>query len=92
VDADRRPLGWMSERDMARETVPERPDTAARPRLELEDLLRDALSHLLQSDSQYGPVVDGRGRVVGVLSVEIVSEFLGSRDAMLHVTSPAERV
>jgi osmoprotectant transport system ATP-binding protein len=92
VDADGRPLGWMSERDMARATVPERPDTAARPRLELEDLLRDALSHLLQSDSQYGPVVDGHGRVVGVLSVEIVSEFLGSRDAMLHVTSPAERV
>jgi hypothetical protein len=29
---------------------------------------------------------------VGVLSVEIVSEFLSSPDATLHATSPAERV
>ncbi len=36
VDGERRPLGWLSERDLAAETVPARPDsplgTAARPR------------------------------------------------------------
>ena len=84
VDADGRPRGWMSERDLARDTIPARPDTSADPVLDLEDVLRDALSDLLQSDSQYGPVVDGRGRVVGVLSVEIVSEFLHSPLAAAH--------
>ncbi len=92
VDADGRPRGWMSERDLALDTVPEQPDAAPRPILELEDVLRDALSDLLQSDTQYGPVVDGHGRVVGVLSVEIVSEFLNSPEATLHVTPAAERV
>jgi len=92
VDAEGRPRGWMSERDLLREQVPARPDTSPDPILELEDVLRDALSDLLQSDTQYGPVVDGRGRVVGVLSVEIVSEFLNSPQATMHLTALAERV
>ena len=87
IDGEGRPLGWMSERDLDRDTVPQQPDTSPHPVLELEDVLRDALSDLLQSDTQYGPVVDGRGRVVGVLSVEIVSEFLTSPQATMHVTT-----
>ncbi len=87
TDDEGRPLGWLSRRDLERETVPDRPDTSPRPILEMEDVLRDALSDLLQSDTQYGPVVDGRGRVVGVLSVEIVSEFLTSPRATMHVTA-----
>ena len=92
VDDAGRPLGWMSERDMARETVPQQPDTSPKPILEREEVLRDALSDLLRSDTQYGPVVDGRGAVVGVLSVEIISEFLSSPEATVHVTTPADRV
>jgi len=92
VDEQGRPLGWLSERDLAGETVPPTPDAAAYPILELEDVLRDALSDLLQSETQYGPVVDGQGRVVGVLSVEIVSEFLISEDAKEVATDVAERV
>jgi osmoprotectant transport system ATP-binding protein len=92
VDEQGRPLGWLSERDLAAETVPARPDAAPYPVIELDDVLRDALSHLLQSESQYGPVVDGQGRVAGVLSVEIVSEFLASDDAKEIATDPAERV
>jgi osmoprotectant transport system ATP-binding protein len=91
VDAASRPLGWMSARDLARETVPERPDTSPEPILELEEVLRDALSDLLRSDTQYGPVVDGSGVVVGVLSVEIISEFLSSPEATMHHTPAAER-
>ena len=41
--------------------------------------MRDALSDLLQAESRYAPVVDGDGRIAGVLSVEIISEFLTSR-------------
>jgi osmoprotectant transport system ATP-binding protein len=91
VDAAGRPLGWMSTRDLAGETVPERPDTSPEPILELEEVLRDALSDLLRSDTQYGPVVDGSGAVVGVLSVEIISEFLSSPEATMHHTPAAER-
>jgi osmoprotectant transport system ATP-binding protein len=92
IDEEGRPLGWLSERDLAGETVPSKPDAAPYPVIELDDVLRDALSHLLQSETQYGPVVDGQGRVAGVLSVEIVSEFLASDDAKEIATDPAERV
>jgi hypothetical protein len=92
VDDDQRPLGWLSERDLQLETVPERPDSSPEPILDLEDVLRDALSNLLRSDTQYGPVVDERGRVAGVLSVEIISHFLSSARAAKLATGPAERV
>ena len=92
VDEQGRPLGWLSERDLAAATVTATPDAAPYPIIELDDVLRDALSDLLQSETQYGPVVDGRGRMAGVLSVEIVSEFLTSDDAREIATDPAERV
>ena len=43
--------------------------------------MRDALSDVLQAESQYAPVVDGEGRIAGVLSVEIIQEFLSSPEA-----------
>jgi osmoprotectant transport system ATP-binding protein len=44
--------------------------------LERDDILRDALSDLLAEEAQYGPVVDERGAVTGVLSIEILSHVL----------------
>ena len=44
--------------------------------LELDDVLRDALSDLLADETQYGPVVDERGEVAGVLSIEILAHAL----------------
>jgi CBS domain-containing protein len=61
--------------------VPAHPDTSPDPVLELETVLRDALSELLQAETHYGPVVDGRGALTGVLSIEIVSDFLSSEAA-----------
>ncbi|MEA2347785.1 MAG: osmoprotectant transport system ATP-binding protein [Thermoleophilaceae bacterium] len=91
VDEQGRPLGWMSERDLAGELVPERPGTTATPRIDQDDVLRDALSDLLQSETRYGPVLDAEGRVVGVLSVELVSEFLTSGDAVtLEAAEPVD--
>jgi osmoprotectant transport system ATP-binding protein len=92
IDAEGRPLGWLSERDLAGETVPPEPGTAPEPILELEDVLRDALSDLLRHDTQYGPVIDENGRIAGVLSVEIISHFLSSNRAAELATGPAERV
>jgi osmoprotectant transport system ATP-binding protein len=91
VDEEGRPLGWMSERDLALETVPTRPDSVPEPLVEVDYVLRDALSDLLQSDTQYGPVVDEHGRVVGVLSVEIISHFLSSPEAIEQTSDPAAR-
>jgi osmoprotectant transport system ATP-binding protein len=80
IDSDGKPLGWLSERDLAAERVPERADTAATPVLDQDSVLRSALAELLEEDTQYGPVVDARGRVIGVLSVELIAQFLASKD------------
>jgi osmoprotectant transport system ATP-binding protein len=91
VDGERRPLGWLSERDLAADTVPARPDSPLGPTLELDDVMRDALADILQSGSQYAAVTDGRGGIAGVLSVEIISEFLGSPEAKTDEHGAAER-
>ena len=91
VDGERRPLGWLTERDLAADVVPRQAGSPPGPVLEREDVMRDALADLLQGESQYAPVVDHRGRVAGVLSVEIISEFLGSPEARSDEHSAVER-
>jgi osmoprotectant transport system ATP-binding protein len=81
VDAQRRPLGWLSNRDLAGDTVPSQPDSPLGPVLDRDDILRDALADLLQGEAQYAPVTDHRGGIDGVLSIEIIAEFLGSPEA-----------
>ena len=54
VDESGRPLGWLSERGLQGERVVEltsRSETV----IELDDILRDALSDLLAEEAQYGP-------------------------------------
>ncbi|HET8566745.1 MAG TPA: ABC transporter ATP-binding protein [Solirubrobacterales bacterium] len=91
VDSERRPLGWLSERDLSGEVVPRQADSPLGPVLERYDVMRDALADLLQAESQYAPVVDHQGRIAGVLSVEIISEFLASPKAKTDEYSAAER-
>ena len=76
VDDDGRPLGWLSERGLQGERVREDFRSPAEPVVELDDILRDALSDLLSADTQYGPVVDADGCVAGVLSMEVLSHAL----------------
>jgi osmoprotectant transport system ATP-binding protein len=91
IDPERRPVGWLSDEDLARETVPAKPDTSPEPILEVDDVMRDALADLLQAETRYAPVVDAEGRLAGVLSVEIISEFLTSPDALIEEHAAAER-
>jgi osmoprotectant transport system ATP-binding protein len=91
VDSERRPLGWLSERDLATDVVPSRPDSLPGPILERDDVMRDALADLLQGEAQYAPVIDHQGRIAGVLSVEIISEFLASPDAKSDEHPAVER-
>ncbi len=76
VDADGRPLGWLSERALSGERVEQDLRSPAEPTVDLDDVLRDALADLLQHETQYGPVVDERGAVAGVLSVEAIGHAL----------------
>jgi osmoprotectant transport system ATP-binding protein len=76
VDDQGRPLGWLSERALDGEQVTDELRSRANPVLEMEDVLRDALSDLLAEEAQYGPVIDERGAVAGVLSIEILSHAL----------------
>jgi osmoprotectant transport system ATP-binding protein len=91
VDSERRPIGWLSDSDLRAETVPQKPDTGPEPILDLDDVMRDALADLLQSETQYAPVTDAAGRIAGVLSVEIISEFLVSPEATVEEHAAVER-
>jgi osmoprotectant transport system ATP-binding protein len=91
VDGERRPLGWLSGRDLAADVVPAQPDSPLGPLVERDDVMRDALADLLQGEAQYAAVVDAEGRIAGVLSVEIISEFLGSPQAKREEHSAVER-
>jgi osmoprotectant transport system ATP-binding protein len=75
VDDEGRPVAWLDQDDLRGEYIEE---GAGSPVLTVEgdDVLRDALSHLLSNEVQYGAVVDEQGRVDGVLSVEIIHDFL----------------
>jgi osmoprotectant transport system ATP-binding protein len=78
IDTDGKPLGWLSERALQGEHVEEILRSGPEPIVELDDVLRDALSDLLQNEAQYGPVVDARGEIAGVLSIEVIGHALKS--------------
>jgi osmoprotectant transport system ATP-binding protein len=80
VDDSGRPRGWLSERALTGERVREELRSGTEPTVELDDVLRVALSDLLAHGAQYGPVVDDQGKAVGVLSMELLA----------HVTSGDE--
>jgi osmoprotectant transport system ATP-binding protein len=88
VDDNGRPKGWLSERGLQGDQVREELRSAAEPVVELDDILRDALSDLLQSDTQYGPVVDADGAVAGVLSMEVLAHALSQKAE--HIPTASE--
>jgi osmoprotectant transport system ATP-binding protein len=93
VDEEQRPLRWLRPAELGSETVSAARAATPAFAIDQDDLLRDALSDLLQHGAQYAPVVDGRGRVTGILSLELITAFLGQqRDGHIdEVASAAER-
>jgi osmoprotectant transport system ATP-binding protein len=77
VDAQNRPLGWIDRRSLDGEG-PIDPDEAmpGAPTVQPETTLRDALSAMLSSSVQLGVVVDERDAVIGLISVDAISEAL----------------
>jgi osmoprotectant transport system ATP-binding protein len=76
VDDAGRPQGWLSERGLTGERVRAELRSPPEPLIDIDDVLRDALGHLLSKESRYGPVVDASGRVVGVLSLDVIAHAL----------------
>jgi osmoprotectant transport system ATP-binding protein len=81
VDERGAPLGWLPEGALAGERVGGERRTDPEPVVELDDVLRDALSDLLQHDSMYAPVIDERGAVAGVLSIELLAQLTAQEPA-----------
>jgi osmoprotectant transport system ATP-binding protein len=80
VDERGAPVGWLSDRGLAGDTVTKELRSGPEPVVDRMDILRDALSDLLAHESQYGPVVDGHGAVVGVLSIELLSHMIATEE------------
>ena len=77
VDDGHRPLGWIDRHDLAGDgPIDASAATPGAPTVEPETTLRDALSVLLGSSVQLGVVVDGRERVIGLVSVDAIGDRL----------------
>lgn len=77
VDDEERPVGWLSAKDLRRPgPLGAERASSPEPLLDGESTLHDALSAMLGSAVREGLVVDGRGRLLGSLSIETVSSVL----------------
>jgi osmoprotectant transport system ATP-binding protein len=77
LDEEERPLGWIDSSDLAGEgSIDPSAASPGAPTVELETTLRDALSAMLGSSVQLGVVVDEQDRVIGLASVDAISEAL----------------
>jgi osmoprotectant transport system ATP-binding protein len=75
VDKDNKPIGWIDVKAIPRSGgIDESEATAMSPLLDRRTTLKDALSMLLEADVQAGIVVDRRGAVVGLLTVDMIAE------------------
>jgi osmoprotectant transport system ATP-binding protein len=86
VDDHQRPLGWIDRHDLSGDgAIDAGAATPGAPTVQPESTLRDALSAMLSSSVQLGVVVDERERVLGLISVDEIS------DALRAAARPAER-
>ncbi|MDQ6681882.1 MAG: ABC transporter ATP-binding protein [Chloroflexota bacterium] len=77
VDDRNRPVGWLTTHDLGGDGTiePSRAIPGATP-VQPESTLRDALSAMLASSVQLGVVVDASDAVVGLVSVDAISQLL----------------
>jgi len=77
VDDAGRPLGWMDRHDLEGDGPIDPAAAVPGPQpVQPETTLRDALSVMLASSVQLGVVVDEKDRVLGLISVDAISEAL----------------
>ena len=97
VDAANRPIGWILDEDIPPHgALTEDLAQPMSPLLSRRTTLKDALSLMLDADVQAGIVVDRRGAVLGLVTVEMVAERMretagdGSHAPPLAETAPLE--
>ncbi len=78
IDGGGRPLGWLDPGRLETGPVPESAPRPPEPMIDVGSTLRDALSALLQAGVGQAPVIDGDGRLVGIISVGAISDFLSA--------------
>ena len=77
VDGADCPLGWVEATDLLPGSVVSEADAdAASPLLDRRDTLKDATSRLLDAEVRYGVVVDRSGRVLGLLTLDAVMDWM----------------
>jgi osmoprotectant transport system ATP-binding protein len=75
VDEANRPIGWIDQGDLAGSgPIDAAVATPGAPTVQPETTLRDALSVMLDSSVQLGVVVDEHDRLLGLISVDAISE------------------
>ena len=89
VDADDRPVGWLPDKDIPTDgLLAEAMAVPMSPILALQMTLKDALSMMLDANVQAGIAVDRAGRVLGLVTTDLIATFL--RDSgPLGGTDPA---
>ncbi len=92
VDEADRPLGWVSEEDLPTTGSLAR-DLASpmSPLLERRTTLKDALSMLLDAGVQEGILVDGDGRVVGLIGLDAIIAELSAPVARDEAAGPTRQ-
>jgi osmoprotectant transport system ATP-binding protein len=77
VDSGERPVGWVHQDRIPKSGVLEASQAVPMsPLLSRRTTLKDALSLLLDADVQAGIVVDNRGAVTGLLTVDNIAEWM----------------
>jgi osmoprotectant transport system ATP-binding protein len=77
VDDSKRPIGWLPAADLQRGgPIDARQTSPASPLLTMRTTLKDALAQLLDEDTMAGVVIDGRGSVLGLVTVEQIAGAL----------------
>jgi osmoprotectant transport system ATP-binding protein len=77
VDADDRPIGWIAEEEIPLSgQLDEAQAIPMSPLLGRKTTLKDALAMMIEADVQAGVVVDKDGKVLGLVTLDAISEAL----------------
>jgi osmoprotectant transport system ATP-binding protein len=76
LDEDGKPARWLDRTALDRSESLDQAGQTVRVRVEPEDTLRDALEQMLQSVTGCAACIDPKGRYMGVVRIELLTEFL----------------
>jgi osmoprotectant transport system ATP-binding protein len=93
VDDKQRPVGWINQDRIPRTgTLDASAVVTTSPLLDRRTTLKDALSLLLDSDVQAGVVVDRHGAVLGIVTMDMIAEWMRATAAADSSSATAEPV